>query len=542
MTNHILLATEPNAGEPAAEELTQSLIAGFYPLPDFLCVLVTTGAMLAQLYDRGEHGVEGQLDILKRTSQGLENADELIEKLYKGEYTAVTDENQIANLAMYAVTVRSYKGIARRGSLIRTFALFNKLCLQDPTTGKYYVQPDSLQGAFSVASTFRERANNIAFRYRRFIEWNDRRPDAAKVRDTFRLAKGMDYEQYAEAAAHLDQYFSKDFNVAGVRALPEAEIDDPIVREFLSRHSQTPQEMDAFLGQDPMKTLRDLGFHRILERPFLYMDGQYFLLHPRALENALGPGVFYAALPAGKQQDYFALVGQFFEEYMDEILQRIANTGGYVYNGELKYTRSSDKNTVDSNDHFLFKDGALFFFESRYARIPKELLVTLDASKIEEALQRVIFSKFQQLNDKITDYLVGDFNVPGVNRLNVRAIYPVVLLPHAFPRAQSVQARFDKEIVDRGHVQGVKSGIDVKPFEVVETEALEGLAGLQQPPELASVLERKFVNPDSRAGSFKNHLVLNEHLELRIWSDDEMRTWYRQLEQNREQRLRPASP
>ncbi len=540
MNSHILLATEPNAGEPAAEELLRSLIAGF-PLPDLLRDLATTGAMVAQLYDRGEYGIEGQLDILNRTCRGLENADELIDKLRKGVYTAITDENQIANLAMYAIRNRAYAGLARSGSLIRTFALFNKLCLQDPATGKYYVDPDSLQGAFSVATTFRERANNIAYRYRRFIEWSDQHPDADKVRETFRAAKGMDYEQYAEAAVYLEEYFWKDFNVAGVRSLPEVAIDDPVVREFLRRHSQTPEGIDEFLAGDQMQTLRDQGFHRVMEFPFLLMNGEYFLLHPRAIENALGAGVFYAALPPGGHQDYFALVGQFFQEYIGEILEHVARSGGYTYSGEFKYARSADGQRVDSNDHFLFRDGALFFFEARYARIPKNLLATLDPGEIEEALGTRIFSKFKQLNDNITAYLAGDFELPGVDRAKVRAIYPIVVLPHAFPRGPAVQDRFDKEIADKGYLQGVHGSIDVRPFEIAEAEALEGFAGLANSPGLADVLERKFADRKNRFDFFKNQLVLKEGLQLRIWSDEDMRAWYREVQRRRRERLEQSA-
>jgi hypothetical protein len=537
VTNHVLLATDRNEDEPDAEELLRSLIAGFFPLSRFLSDLATVSAMIAQRFDLDGKTVEGQLDILHRCAIGLQNEEDLVNRLRAGEYTSITDENQIANLAMYAIGNRAYGGLARRGSLLRTLALFNKLSLQDQTTEKYYVVPDSVQGAFSVANTFRERANNVTYRYWRFIQWCDAVGTRTNVRATFRAAKGMDYEQYAEAAVHLDEYFGNEFAIVGVRSLPEADVRDPVVLEYLRRHCASPEDIDLFLGVDPMRKLRDEGFHQAMERPFLKMGDEFFLLHPRALENALGAGVFYAGFRSGEQQEYFALVGQFFEEYIGDILQRLAALGGYIYSGEIKYIRSVDREEVASNDHVLFRNGALLFFEDRYARIPKELLTTLDLAKIETALQTRIMSKFCQLSRNIEAYLAGDFEVPGVDRAEVRSIYPIVVLPHAFPRGPAIQERFDAEITNRGYAQGERGVIDVRPYEIAEAEALEGLAGLPEAPVLSDILERKFADNYRRCDFFKNHLILREKLPLRIWSDDEMRQWYRDVEDRRRARV-----
>lgn len=299
----------------------------------------------------------------------------------------------------------------------------------------------------------------------------------------------------------------------------------------------TPQEIEDFLGNNHMQRLRYEGFHKVMERPFLRMRGRYFLLHPRAMENALAAGVFYAALPAGKYQDYFAYVGQFFQEYIADILQRIAHAGGYVYSGELCYVRSSDGMTVASNDHFLFQDGALLFFEDRYARIPKQLLTTLDPAAITTALDQRVLCKSEQLARNIVAYLSGDFEVPGVDRASVSAIYPVLVLPHAFPRGPAIQAYFDAFTQQAKSLASGEPAATIKPFEIMEAEALEGLAGLEQLPAIHEILDRKFDREDSRCDFFKNHLILNERLPLRIWSDQDMVEWYNTLKRSRERRL-----
>jgi hypothetical protein len=262
-------------------------------------------------------------------------------------------------------------------------------------------------------------------------------------------------------------------------------------------------------------------------------------LNPRALDNALGIGLMYAALDQATQsagpaaddrrraaQDFFAFVGQFFESYALQFVQRIAERSGSFFHGEVHDDRGDR-----SSDGFVLENGALTFFEVRYGRVARPVIESLDAQKIEDAFENIIYAKCEQLDRNIRAFADNRLRIPGVDRNRIREVFPVLVLPSPFPRSPQIQEKIDRHLNSRGWFQGRIDDLQIMPLEIIEIEALEGMDSLHQPFIFSDLIRDKVRNASSRFTFFKNFLINTRGLRLRLdrEREDEAMAFMREL-------------
>lgn len=512
---HVPLAIVPRSAEPPLDFLRAS-VAG-WDLDRLLRTLATISGRMVDAFDRGLTTPEFYVTLAEELNGGKQLPDEIRNALLRGSASAPTDPNQIANLALFAIANRNWQGIARPASLLMMLGVLNLCVFGDPITHDFYVKPESVEGAIGVSTTWVERTVNIWYRYLRFYRWSRENASGAgvDVPASIERGTGLSFEDYARCVVSLLEYYDSRSEHANIVPFLEAsqitETGAPL-HAWLDQKAMTVDDIDAILSDDPIVGLRSRTYHAILSKPIARIDDRYYLLNPRSLDNALGLGVFFAALDAGnKAQDFFAYAGLFFEPYVGELLKGICAKSGAYYHPEV-----ADVDGDMSIDHFVLEAESLVFVEARFGKINRQIVESLSASKLNAALEELLYSKVKQLDTSVKKFVAGRLVVPGVDRSAVRRVYPVLALPHPIPRSPEIQAIIDAELAKRDWLPPRIADVSVAPLEIIEAEALEGLEGLDQAVRLSELIERKVSDPRSRFTFFKNHLILRENFTLQM--------------------------
>jgi hypothetical protein len=309
-----------------------------------------------------------------------------------------------------------------------------------------------------------------------------------------------------------------------VPALDRHGIDpsSPLLK-WLDDRSFLADEIDALLGDDPFTKLRDTGHFLALQRPFVRLGERYYLLNPRALDNALGLGVFYAAIDgnvarAGEgakakndaAKTFGGVAGRFYEQYAGKLVRRIADRSGSYFHPEVR----DDENKL-SSDFFVLEDDRLVFFEMRHARVARATIESLAPDAIDAAFE-MLYAKLQQLDRNIRKFADGRLFIPEISAAAVSRLYPVVCLPSPFPRSPSIQRKMDADVAARGWLPERIGRCSVAPFEIVEAESLEGLDGLQTRIRFTDLIDEKTAEPLTRFTFFKNVLTVTKGMRLQM--------------------------
>ena len=523
--NQTLLAVDVNPGEPPVEDLVAAGTVA-RPIDPFLRKIITLASHLANAEDRALDGPR----FWEEMAEALRDDSELPQLLTDGVKAGVlrlTSTTELSNLSLFAVYNRNFVGTARAISFLRLLGLYAFAERRAADGEKYYLDSDSVAGGFAVSTSHRDRFVNVADRYLSFVEWSDAGGAGANVnvRGLIEDGTGMSFEDYVRCVAVLHAHFDPaDVRVNGVPALERQGIDpaSPLLK-WLDDHSYLPEEIDALLGDDPFTKLRDTGHFLALQRPFVRLGERYYLLNPRALDNALGLGVFYAAMDANVaragQSDkakndaaktFGAVAGRFYEQYAGTLVGRIADRGGSYFHPEVR----DDENKL-SSDFFVLEDDRLVFFEMRHGRVARETIESLSPDAINAAFE-MLYAKLQQLGRNLRKFADGRLVIPGISAADVSRLYPVVCL---LPRSPAIQRKMDADVAARGWLPDRIGRYSVAPFEIVEAESLEGLDGLQTRIRFSDLIDEKTAEPLSRFTFFKNYLTVTKGLRPQMDHD-----------------------
>jgi hypothetical protein len=505
-----------------------------FDLDTLLRMLATVSGKMIDAFDQGKDGAEFQTALAKTLSCDAPVQADALAMISAGEVTAVTDPNMIANLALFAIHNRNRPGIARPVTMFQLLGLFNKCVLGDPSTDKFYVDPNSIEASIGIATTHVERTVNVWYRYLQYFRWSETAPKypGIDVPRSLESGSGLAFNDYCRCVVALNEYFdSRSASINGVPALDRHQVTEagaPLLT-WLRKRAMSAEFVDDLLHEDSLKMLRDRGHYEVLSRPICELDGRFYLLNPRALDNTLGLGMFFAALDAGNNaRDFFAYTGLWFEPYVGELLQSICKRSNTYYYPEVAYAKKK------SIDHFVVESGDLVFFEVRFGKIARPVIEALCVDRLDNALDDILYSKVEQLHHSITDFTNGTLAIPGVARESVERVFPVVVLPHPISRSPEMQARIDARIVHEGWLPMRLNGIEIAPLEIIEAEALEGLEGLDGPISFSDLISRKVRDPRMRFTFFKNFLIDGEKLTLRMSAtrQSEVQAFQREIQES----------
>jgi len=182
------------------------------------------------------------------------------------------------------------------------------------------------------------------------------------------------------------------------------------------------------------ETLSNMAWDRIpFEiRPLLRLsNGEMLALSPRAVESWLGDGFYHRSLAAardqGKAEQFLSFYGYLVEEHVLRVLRHAHPEAGPLASsrvlGEQKYGRGGGKR---SPDVAMDCGPDLVLIEVCGGRFTLRTVVEGDPDAALEELGHLVFEKTEQLDSRITEFLDGEWHVPGVETEKVRRIWPVI--------------------------------------------------------------------------------------------------------------------
>jgi hypothetical protein len=231
------------------------------------------------------------------------------------------------------------------------------------------------------------------------------------------------------------------------------------------------------------------------KRPLLRLQsGQLLLISPRALECWLGDGFYHRSLAAAHERNqaprFQRFYGALVEGYARRLLEHVDSTTsplelGRVF-GEQRYGLGGGSKSPD----IAVDCGTdLVLFEVTSGRFTLQTLLEGSPEQALKDLGRLLFDKAKQLDQRITDFLAGRWQLPGVNPEHVRKIWPVVV---------TVEVLQGKPLWDelRDRLDGVFSQPKTQRLTVFDLTDIERLAALVEHGHgLAELISQKAQSP-----------------------------------------------
>ncbi|MBK5219541.1 MAG: hypothetical protein JJE35_07130 [Thermoleophilia bacterium] len=243
-------------------------------------------------------------------------------------------------------------------------------------------------------------------------------------------------------------------------------------------------------------TLPNMAWDRIPfeARPFLQLsNGELLAISPRAVEAWLGDGFYHRSLAAardnGQAKRFLTFYGYLVEEYVVRVLRHaLPERGGLgscrVF-GEQKYGRGGKL----SPDVAVDCGPDLVLIEVCGGRFAIRTVVEGDAEAALEELGHLVFDKSEQLDNRITELLNGEWQIPEREIAHIQRIWPVVVTADVLQNG----LLWD-EIRER--LPGVFNQPKVQNLTLLDVSEVEQLAALvEQGHNLVELLRKKASGP-----------------------------------------------
>lgn len=230
-------------------------------------------------------------------------------------------------------------------------------------------------------------------------------------------------------------------------------------------------------------------------RPLLRLsNGEFVAISPRAVESWMGDGFYHRTLAAarerGEVERFQAFYGWLVEEHVLRVLQHVHPELGSLAScrvfGEQRYGRGGGKKSPD-----VAIDGGpdLVLFEICSGRFTLRTVVEGSPEAALADLGRLVFEKADQLNRRLTEFLDGEWGLPGVDVGQVQRIWPVIVSADVLQN----EMLWD-EIRDR--LSGLLSQPKVQRLTLLDLSEVEQLAALvERGHALVDLIAKKASGP-----------------------------------------------
>jgi hypothetical protein len=278
--------------------------------------------------------------------------------------------------------------------------------------------------------------------------------------------------------AHLAEKLGRDFDQA---------------QELLS----APREWYRAEFEKREDTIANAAWDRIPfeSRPLLRLSNEEFLtISPRALQSWMGDGFYHRTLSAardrGQVERFQAFYGALVEEHVLQILRHAhpdtEPLGSCRVFGEQRYGRGEGKL---SPDVAIDCGSDLVLFEVCSGRFTLRTIIEGSPEAALGDLGRLIFSKVDQLDRRVSDLLNEEWGLPEGDVQQVRRIWPVVVT------ADVLQNEMLWDEI-RSRLASVFTQPKVQRLTLLDMSELEQLAALvEQGHGLVDLLQRKASGP-----------------------------------------------
>jgi hypothetical protein len=391
--------------------------------------------------------------------------------------------------------------------------------------------------------------SNFSFvmaRYFSFMRWaaaqNDTMDDYLPVSAGFSDLVGMPYDEYAAAAfATANPFMSQlalrdwdrqagyiDMN-AWLATLTELRVVHVFLESLAMEFSEAA---DAVAGRPNSYGLADL--RPFIDKPLLRIhEMTYACPYQGFLRNRLGEGLYWAIFNGYKRKGdeeaakrFTRFFGHFFEQYIFGLV-RVASADRPDVRVFFEQRYQASQGERKSPDVTLISGETAIFIEATHSRFPLDsALCDRSHQAIERSIQAIFVRKAKQLNDRISDYLSGGYELDGVDRTSIKRIFPIILTEQHVPQLISLPRRIRSAIRERSFLTAWE---DVQFACAEDIEALYVSSGGRL--DLDGVLARKAALPAYVHRDLATYLYDNEREKV-AYRGDVSAPGYRELTQD----------
>jgi hypothetical protein len=394
---------------------------------------------------------------------------------------------------------------------------------------------------------------------------------AAETDRAFLSMTGISIEDYftigTAVMARLITHGQHDDGFPGVKPefyFSKTRVEEAVWQAFFRSVSRNLEDLRTELLHEQQRygatTYGSLTFERF---PLVEIEpGIYLPTSVSSLQRRITEGIFHiladAAEAEGRDRRYYTSpLGDVFQRLVEDTVRRgVASASpttpivaDVLYGGRRKRRRSSDVIIAEERNPV--------FVEVVSGPLQAATTTRGDLTCFRADLERLVVRKAGQLDRNIRDFLDGELVIDGVDPAIVSHAWPVILMSHAFPHAETIMEEVSRAVAAQGFLHHPRAG----DLAIVSAEDLFFCEGhMQQGTPLLSLL-RSWKSGSGANLAFKNELValgggrapgsdhferrfaeanaqhMNRLLESGVTADDVL-----QHAKQGEPRVRPADP
>jgi hypothetical protein len=288
-------------------------------------------------------------------------------------------------------------------------------------------------------------------------------------------------------------------------------LGEQAIERFLAQTAATAEALRASLLEEEARwgdtTYAALAIERtpLLRGP----DGTIYVINSSALERRSTYGIFHILAEAGPRagfdrEHFTSPFGGVFQRWVEESLTRWLDRSDappHVF-ADLPYgTRKQPRDTPD----LVFRyPRDLVAVEVVAGSFRAQTLTRGDVATFTEDMERLVFKKAKQLNDRLEEIDAGDAAHIGLTTDGVTRIWPMIVMPADFPHWPDVLVRVRSELKRRQLLQGKR----YRPIALVTAEEIVAAeVHFEAGASLLEILVAWKASPASGDQPLKNFLV-----------------------------------
>lgn len=275
-------------------------------------------------------------------------------------------------------------------------------------------------------------------------------------------------------------------------------------------------------GKEGKSLPYEYNYVTLRKKPMAYFPKSgYFCLSLQFLLEKLSDGIYWTILNKldnDKGSQFQSFLGYVFEEYVVKIFNRMVGNRyeRIPYEGKQR----------EANDGVINYGDALVFTEVKSGRLRLETTSTGDIDLFLEDMQKkLVLRAAKQLDENITRYKKGNFQIEGVATKYLR-FYPVVITLQNIPldKDKLIFEIIEKEI----NTQGWLTKDNIAPLQIISAEELEMIEPLTKRYSFLDILKIK-EQDEYKGMSFKN-FIYSYFTEMKIPDNEYLSKKFKKLE------------
>jgi hypothetical protein len=355
---------------------------------------------------------------------------------------------------------------------------------------------------------------------------------------TIKHSMGLSLQEYASLSFGLiakyyqrDKIFTKEFGfpIDRKRHYEKATISEGIINRYFESVSQSQSEFIGIskVSATNLETITD--FSALMLKPIVYCDGNddYYPASLTFLQRLFSSGFLWQLDQGVYKHDTRHYWGQAFEFYCKKICERIslkAKTRTKFFSDIHYETYEGQKRSCDA---IIIQDDrtVLLEFKTKFPEL-KKTIVEADFDSFMEDISQLLIGEHRnkaakQIDSTIKDIRNGRLRLAGVDPKTIRAYFPVVVTPQAWPVMFPIYELIRREVSIAGLLR-LECCAQLELWSCEELEYIEGILTSEkyETPNIVTLVFNKhnsdYYNLDMHTYLFNQYqqkLEISDHLK-----------------------------